>query len=89
MIAFVLLFFRCLMTLIREIEMSLNYFPAITSFSHKELLKLPPGLSVGRICMSFVREIAEKLEKPMSRFLAVSSVCFGTVDFCPNLQPCE
>lgn len=52
-------FFNFLITLTEEIEMSLNYSPAVTSFSHKELLKLPQGLSVGRICVSFVGEIAE------------------------------
>lgn len=39
--------------------MSLNYSPAILSFSHKELLKLPQGLSVERICMSGMGEAAE------------------------------
>lgn len=59
MVSFVLLCFNCLITLTEEIELPLNYSPAITSSSHKKLLKLPQGLSVGGICVSFMGEIAE------------------------------
>lgn len=70
-VSFVLLFFSCLITLIEEVEVSLNYSPAITGFSHKELLKLPQGLSVGTMRVNFMGGIAEKWEKPTSWSLAL------------------
>lgn len=90
MVSFVLLFFSCLIPLTAEMEMSLNYSLAIISFSHKELFKLPEGLTIsGENLHGFYRRNSRKSEKPTSRFLVFSSVWFGIVDFCPNLQPCK
>lgn len=78
-----LLLFNCQITLTKETQMSLNYSLAILSFSHKELVKLPQGLSVGRICLSFMGGIAEN-ERNL-HLTSWPSVLFG-LELCISVQ---